>query len=244
MSSEKTSAIVIRQVDFSESSRIVTLFSKGYGKLSVMAKGAKRLKSAFDSSLDLLNECEIVFIRKPNASLDLLTSSALLKRFTFPDRNLQRQYASYYIAELLDASIEVNDPHEYLYEQTRWVLDRLAEVEEVPIAVVVFEVLLIQELGLLPDTQQCHCGKPIETNQSYRLWASQGQFLCHDCHSEEIPSQPFSGLVIQLMAEIVIREFQLPKLTSREWKPLHQIASSCLNQAIGRRPKTLKLLQF
>ncbi len=44
MSLEKTDALVIRQVDFSESSRVVTFFSREFGRFSAMAKGAKRLK--------------------------------------------------------------------------------------------------------------------------------------------------------------------------------------------------------
>ena len=40
MSSEKTTAIVIRLVDFSESSCVVTLFTRDFGKISGLAKGA------------------------------------------------------------------------------------------------------------------------------------------------------------------------------------------------------------
>lgn len=64
MSQEKTHALVIRLVDWSESSRVVTLFTRDFGKIGVIAKGAKRLRSAFEAGLDLLSECRIVFLRK------------------------------------------------------------------------------------------------------------------------------------------------------------------------------------
>ena len=59
MSSEKSDAIVIRQADFSESSRVLTLFTRDFGKISCLAKGVKRLKTAFEGSLDLLSECSV-----------------------------------------------------------------------------------------------------------------------------------------------------------------------------------------
>jgi len=54
MSTEKTEAIIIRQVDFSETSRVVTFYTREFGKVPLLAKGAKRLKGPFESGLDLL----------------------------------------------------------------------------------------------------------------------------------------------------------------------------------------------
>jgi len=53
MAIEKTDAIVIRVVEFSESSCVVTLFTRDFGKIAAMAKGARRPKSAFESAIDL-----------------------------------------------------------------------------------------------------------------------------------------------------------------------------------------------
>ena len=111
MSSEKSDAIVIRQVDFSETSKVVTLFTRDMGKISAMAKGARRLKGPFDAALDLLAVCRIVFLRKSASSLDLLTEAQLIKRFRPNDRDLTRHYGGYYVAELLDSLTEAGDPH-------------------------------------------------------------------------------------------------------------------------------------
>ena len=73
MSLEKTDAIVIRLVDFSETSCVVTLFSRDYGKSNALAKGARRPKGPFDSDLDLFTVCRIVFLHKSSDALDLLT---------------------------------------------------------------------------------------------------------------------------------------------------------------------------
>jgi DNA repair protein RecO (recombination protein O) len=67
--------------DFSESSRVATFFTREFGKVATVAKGAKRPKNPFDAALDLLAACEVVFLRKSSSGLDILTEAQLLKRF-------------------------------------------------------------------------------------------------------------------------------------------------------------------
>src|SRR5512143_2186053 len=98
MSSEKATAIVLRTVEFSETSLILTLFTREFGKVRGLAKGARRLKSAFESALDLLALCRIVFLRKSSDALDLLTEAKLLRRFRPAGRDLLSLYAGYYVA--------------------------------------------------------------------------------------------------------------------------------------------------
>ena len=116
MSSEKTTALVIRLVDFSESSCVVTLFTRDFGKISGLAKGARRPKSAFESALDLLAVCRIVFLHKSSDTLDLLTEAKLERRFRSATRDLSRLYAGYYIAELLNDLTDHGDPHPELFD--------------------------------------------------------------------------------------------------------------------------------
>ena len=75
MATEKALALVIRTHDWSESSRIATLWTREIGKVRALAKGGRRLKSNFESALDLLTVCDIVLIRKSSGSLDLLTEA-------------------------------------------------------------------------------------------------------------------------------------------------------------------------
>src|SRR5207253_10760688 len=101
MSSEKATALVLRVVEFSETSSVVTLFTREFGKISGLAKGARRPKGPFESALDLLALCRIVFLRKSPGTLDLLTEAKLLKRFRPRAGELFNLYAGYYVAELL-----------------------------------------------------------------------------------------------------------------------------------------------
>ena len=73
MASEKSLALVLRVVEFSESSCVATLYTRDFGKIGVLAKGARRPKSPFEAALDLLAICRIVFLRKSADGLHVLT---------------------------------------------------------------------------------------------------------------------------------------------------------------------------
>src|SRR5919199_1024221 len=117
MATEKAQALVLRTTDWSETSRIATLWTRELGKVRALAKGGRRLKSNFESGLDLLTVCSIVLLRKTSGGLDLLTESRVRERFGALRHDLAALYAGYYVAELLGAKTEDYDPHPGLYDE-------------------------------------------------------------------------------------------------------------------------------
>ena len=77
MASEKSSAIVLRLVEFSETSLIVTLFTRDFGKVTALAKGARRPKGPFEAALDLLSLTRIVFLRKSAGRVIIIILASL-----------------------------------------------------------------------------------------------------------------------------------------------------------------------
>ena len=126
MAAEKAVAIVVRGTDWSETSRIATLFTREFGKVRALAKGGRRLKSSFDVAFDLLTVCEVVFIRKAGG-LDLLTEARMREQFPALRRNLPALYAGYYVAELLADGLQDYDPHVPLFDAAIHTLRELGE---------------------------------------------------------------------------------------------------------------------
>ncbi len=117
MQLEKATALVVRTSDWSESSRIVTLWTRELGKVRALAKGGRRLRSNFEVALDLLSVCSIVLIRK-NSGLELLTEARVEERFPGLRSDLNALNTGYYIAELLGEGTQDNDPHPLLFDKT------------------------------------------------------------------------------------------------------------------------------
>ena len=179
MSSEKTRAIVLRVIDFSESSCVVTLFTRGFGKIGALAKGARRPKSPFEAALDLLAVCRIVFLHKSSDALDLLTEAKLERRFRAATRDLSRLYAGYYVAELINELTDAGDPHPELFDAAEAALIALDGECDVRRAVLRFEMTALRLLGHLPSLGTCvDCGKTIEMSGRLPFGLLVGGLLC------------------------------------------------------------------
>src|SRR5207247_7290822 len=96
-SAEKAHALGLQTTDWSETSRIATLWTREFGKIRALAKGGRRLRSNFESALDLLTVCSIVFLRKSSGGLDLLTEAQVVQRFGQLRTELTALYAAHYI---------------------------------------------------------------------------------------------------------------------------------------------------
>ena len=179
MSSEKASALVLRTIDFSETSLVVWLFTREFGKIGALAKGARRLKNPFESALDVLTLCRIVFLHKSSEALDLVTEAKLLRRFRPTGRNLAGLYAGYYVAELLGDLTDENDPHPELFDLADETLAALAAGEVVHRRLARFELGALRFLGHSPALDQCaECGTKIDLTGRIAFGGIHGGALC------------------------------------------------------------------
>ncbi|MCR9197103.1 MAG: DNA repair protein RecO [Planctomycetaceae bacterium] len=249
MSTEKAQALVIRQADFSESSRVVTFFSREFGKVSALAKGAKRLKGPFDAALDLLSNCRIVFIRKSSGALSLLTQASLSSRFAPVPGSLNSLYGGYYLAELLASLTEEEDPEPQLFDLAIKTLEELADPQaDLPSAIVAFEIGLLQIVGLFPNlTECCVCTAPVKIEGKYAHWVSQGGLLCNSCRRQEFQGRSVSAGAVALlrrMTESGTRMSERIRLTKDQTEECHRLAVSVISQTLGKKPGTLRYLKF
>src|SRR5262245_41336476 len=216
MAAEKALGLVIRTADWSETSRIATLWTRELGKVRVLAKGGRRLKSNFEVALDLLTLCSIVLLRKSSGSLDLLTEAQVVRRFPQLRRDMPALYGGYYVAELLGDWTEDYDPHPALFDEAVATLEALGTTGVLTgPRLARFELTLLRELGYEPRLENCaQCGSPDcgvriadcglegkqEQNQSairnpksaIAFSASAGGVLCGACQSRQREQRPLS----------------------------------------------------
>jgi len=158
MPAEKALALVVRGTDWSETSRIATLFTREFGNVRGLAKGGRRLKSGFEVALDLLSVCHVVFLKKASGGLDLFTEAQLAERFPTLRRDLRALYAGYYVAELLADGTQDYDPHPALFDAAIDTLRSLT-ADRVTGLVSRFELAWLKELGYSPRLDACAvCG--------------------------------------------------------------------------------------
>jgi DNA repair protein RecO (recombination protein O) len=183
MSIEKAQGVVIRVIDFSETSCVVTLFTREFGKVTGLAKGARRPKGPFESALDLLSQVRLLFLRKSSDALDLFTEAHLERRFRPPSRDLAGLYGAYYVAELLADLTHDDDPHEDLYDAAIDALGRFSTGStSAGLTTLRWELAALRILGHLPSLDACvECGESVPAGHRTAFGLSSGGVLCANC---------------------------------------------------------------
>lgn len=242
MQPEKITAIVLRVIEFSETSSVVTLFSREFGKLRGLAKGARRLKGPFESALDLLAVCRLVFLAKTSDALDLLTEAKLERRFRPPGRELSNLYAAYYVAELLNELTHDRDPHPELFDAASAMLVALAEAGA-PVArlVLQFELCALRLLGHLPSLDSCvECGAPAPPSGRVAFGFVAGGVLCARCRPGKKQVVSLSSAALQALRALAdsARVDGLPQVLDRRvYGELRGTLNQFIAHLLGRKPR-------
>lgn len=241
---EQATGIVVRGTDWSETSRIATIFTREHGKVRVLAKGGRRLKSNFEIALDLLTVCEMVYIRKSHGGLDLLTEARVAERFPILRTNLQILHAGYYIAELLSDGTQDYDPHPELFEAALHSLRSLNGQEDSLDTLSRFELVWLRELGYTPRLDACaSCNQagvqPLE-NGRIVFGPTAGGILCPNCRTTDRDARSLSPAAFEAFSDLVMGVNGLPVEVRSELRPL---LGQMVCVTLGRRPKMLSYIE-
>jgi DNA repair protein RecO (recombination protein O) len=254
MAAEKATALVLRTTDFSETSRIATLWTREFGKVRVLAKGGRRLKSNFESALDLLTVCSIVLLRKSSGSLDLLTEARVVQRFPQLRTDLTALYAGYYIAELLSGWTEDYDPHPVLFDEA---LDALRTLGTSPrpgettgearpatgLRLARFELVLLRELGYSPTLDTCAACEAAVTGKSLAFSPAAGGVLCPNCQARRRERRPLTQQAWQALRALQ----ESGESWQQAWSPavrteIRELLGQYVTYLLGRQPRLLPYL--
>jgi len=202
----KDLAICIRALDFSETSQIVTFFTRAAGKISAIAKGSKRPKSAFDGTIEMLSFGKIVFSDSNKEKLAILTEFEQQPGFTHLRNNLFALNCCLFAAELVSNLTNDYDPHPELFDSFLQFLENANERRETRdenqesriehratlSLLILFQLALLKEVGLQPILSYCtNCktryeirGTKDETSWSEVYFSSSANgLICRDCEA-------------------------------------------------------------
>ena len=158
-------AVCLRTTPFSETSQIVTLLTREFGRIRLLAKGAKRTtkagKGKFDGGLDLLDLGQAVFSHQLDKDLSLLTEWKLESGHPQLRGDLRALWLGLYAAETVDRLIEEHDPHPKLFDQMVRLLDRLADGAVREAVTLAFVMNVLRQVGVLPDFARATGGESV-----------------------------------------------------------------------------------
>src|SRR5437762_3399433 len=117
--SHVTPAIVLRARSFGESDKIVSFLTENHGKITGIAKGAKRSRRRFVNSLEPFSLVELRFQDRPHGSLVFVLASDLLCGFRNLVSSLEKIVYASYMVEITDGLIGERDENPLVFQHLK-----------------------------------------------------------------------------------------------------------------------------
>lgn len=197
----KDLGIVLRRLDYSETSQVLVVFCREGGLQRLIAKGIKRgTKSRVATGIDLLETGRVTFSRRPGSEAQLGTLTEWLQesRCDAARCGLVAWYAAQYAADRTSQMTEEADPHPDLFDALQQLLDELSTAPPL-LALVHYLLHLLRETGLSPQLTQCAgCGGPI-TRRPIHFSARRGGLLCRDCEPAYVEKRQVDPAALPLL---------------------------------------------
>lgn len=180
MAQERTEAIVLKAIDFSESSSIVTFLTPDRGRLTCMAKGVKRPKSQLAGLLDTFNRVELVYLWKDSRSIQQMTDGTLLERYAGIKENLDKSIYGAFLIEMMYRIVHENEPSHELFDIY---VDGMTQLDDwtgdvcIHISWQVYRLLTV--VGFSPTLRECcQCGESLSIDAGFSY---EGGATCSSC---------------------------------------------------------------
>ena len=191
-------AYVLHSHDWSESSLIVELFTRPQGRVVVAAKGAKRPTSQLRSVLLPFQPIHVLLGKAPaDAHAEVLTLRSAEWTGGSPILGGAALLPGFYANELLLKLLARQDAHPALFDAYADTLRALAGDDSEAVTLRAFELLLLQELGLLPDLAVVtQTAEPLQAAARYTLDSSSG---LHPARHDGISGAAWTGIAAALL---------------------------------------------
>jgi len=250
MSSFSTPAIVLRRTDFGDYDLIITFFALTKGKITIIAKSAKKSTKRFAGVLELFSVLNIVYGTGRKKGLPFLQEATLAHPFSnIRSSIIKTAYASYW-AELVNEWMEPGQQQARLYQLLQYVLreldiDRTSEAE----LSILFQMRFMTIAGLVPNLRQCsECRIEMEKMQNSRVYFNlvKGGIACDRCVSGISGKILFSKGTIKQLLWIERGDLNTAariKFTSRALKEGLEFMEAFVPYHLGKEPRSLKFLR-
>lgn len=150
MRSYKTEGIILKRINYGEADRILTAYTKYYGKVKILAKGVRRIKSRRGPNVELFNQT-VLFLAK-SKNFDLLSEAEVKNSFPLLKKNLKKVAYAYQVCELVDCLCPEKQEHRRVFDLLTDTFNQLTVTSNGLGAKILadFELELLRELGYWP----------------------------------------------------------------------------------------------
>ena len=200
-----TSAIVLRSWPFGESDKIVCFLTENHGKVTGIAKGAKRSKRRFMNSLEPFSSVTLRFQDRPHGNLTFIVAADLGRSFKQLTASLEKIACASYMVEITGGLIGEREENPLVFQHLKDGLGYLDENDTSLKFLTIFELKLLRLTGYRPLLNECkRCGKDRFNNltNQWHFSPRDGGIFCEACSRWTTEILPLNAKALEVLAEL------------------------------------------
>ncbi|MBN2096890.1 MAG: DNA repair protein RecO [Candidatus Omnitrophica bacterium] len=244
MSIHKTEAVVLKIHPFRETSLILRLFTKDFGKIYGLIKGIRNQPQRYGGLPLVFSKSQVVFYEKTKQDLLLVSQFDTQEQFLPIRRDLAKTTYANYFVELLDTVTQGYDKNEALFQLIVNTLEACCNEQQIQQIARIFEIRLLNASGFKPRLDACvNCQRKIITDGKFSFVL--GGILCRQCLDKDLKAKEISQGALASIN--YIEQARWPKALQLKMGPktinqLAQILSSFLDFHLDKEIRSRKFL--
>jgi DNA repair protein RecO (recombination protein O) len=182
MPARETEAIILRTYPLKEADKIVSFFSRSFGKTRGVAARARRMKSRFGTGLEPLSYVRLSYFERETRDLVNIDSCELIQSYFDAQADYGAAVACGFIAEVCEQLLPDHEPNDAMFRLLLLALENIRRTGAVWPALTYFDVWVVRLAGMLPAVERCvRCGLVLEPPDTAFYHPSAPGLHCSDC---------------------------------------------------------------
>lgn len=240
----KVEGVVVRAMDYGEGNKIISLYTREAGKMSVMARGAKKMNSRYAAVAQLFTYGQYVVYKSRMGSMGTLNAAEIVRSHQKLREEIRLAAFAAYIAEMYEKLLPELEPNPVLFEQLLAAFLALEQGKEPAILANIVEMKMLALSGYMPELNACvSCGAE---QGEWAVSAVSGGLLCPRCRGKDAAAIPVAGATLKLLR--LFQRVDLRSIGSIEVKPatmlqLKRCMSSLMDAYLDVRWKSRSFIE-
>jgi DNA repair protein RecO (recombination protein O) len=200
----RVQGIVIRGMDYGENNKIITLFTREMGKVAIIVRGAKKMKSRYASVAQLFTCGDYLFYKA--GQMGTLNHAEIVESHHHIREDLHLAAYASYMAELTDRMLGDLEGNPFLFDQLNAAFQALIDKKDMQIISFIYEMKIWVHAGYLPELEACVSCRTVDGDMAFS--AALGGILCEGCRLKDthaIILLPRTLKLIRIFAQMDIR---------------------------------------
>ena len=245
----KTNGIVLRTLDYLESDRIVVLLTEDMGKMTGIAKGARKSRVRFANALEPFTHLSLILSQKKGSRMAFIEEATTIHHYPGIRASLEKTLTASYLLELIDQFLWEEKPSAPVFYLLCEYLALMEENQDRGNSVRFFELRFLSLMGYEPVLDRCTvCAAPLQSFSSYGFSPSSGGIQCPGC-TKQRNTTDIIPTSVGAIRTLLLGKNSSPHLTERIIMTeqcayeCHRLLYGLIRHLLGKELKSLSVLQ-